>query len=427
MKKIILTLLVLGAVGFGLWAGLFYYRNLRGIGPALGKPSGDIAKQIETANSVKNPTVPAEAPNTPAPAGSNTTPMPLALPNGFSISVFAKDLQGPRVIIEGPDGLLYVSLPGQGKVIAMENNNGALGQTYTVAEGLNHPHGIAFRCQGEACKIYIAETDKLKVYDFDKATHSASNGNKIADLPSGGNHTTRSLQFLPPPNDDTLLISIGSSCNVCREEDPRRATIYSIKADGTDFKEYAKGLRNSVFMTVKPGTDQVWATEMGRDLLGDNLPPDEINVIKQGKNYGWPICFGKNIHDTEFDKNTYIRNPCMEPFETPSHNDLQAHSAPLGLAFFPSTWPSEFKNDLLVAYHGSWNRSVPTGYKLVRMRLDDQGNLLKAEDFITGWLKDGKALGRPVGILIRPDLTIFVTDDKAGVIYKISLTAPPQK
>jgi len=149
---------------------------------------------------------------------------------------------------------------------------------------------------------------------------------------------------------------------------------------------------------------------MGRDLLGDDMPPDEINIIEEGKNYGWPVCYGKNIHDTDFDHNTYVRNPCMEPFETPSHIDIPAHSAPLGLAFY--------KNDLLVAYHGSWNRSVPTGYKIVKMNLDANGNYLGQEDFISGWLQEGNALGRPVDILADRG-RIFISDDKAGVIYLV--------
>ncbi len=161
---------------------------------------------------------------------------------------------------------------------------------------------------------------------------------------------------------------------------------------------------------------------MGRDLLGDNIPPDEINIIEEGKNYGWPICYGKNIHDDQFDKNTYIRNPCMEPFETPSSIDLQAHSAPLGLAFFPEEgWPEEYWHDLLVAYHGSWNRTEPTGYKIVRMRLDNEGKYEATEDFITGWLNGkNEALGRPVDILIQPGGLMYISDDKAGVIYRIT-------
>jgi len=169
---------------------------------------------------------------------------------------------------------------------------------------------------------------------------------------------------------------------------------------------------------------KIWATEMGRDGLGDNTPPDEINIIEKGKNYGWPICYGKNIHDTNFDKKTYIRNPCMVPLETPSYVDLQAHSAPLGLDFVPEEgWPESYWYNMLVAYHGSWNRSIPTGYKIVRINMDSKGKYLGTEDFITGWLTaDGKKLGRPVDIKVSPGGTAYISDDQAGVIYRLYRT-----
>jgi glucose/arabinose dehydrogenase len=422
MKKVLLATLGVALAAFAAWAVFFYYQNLRGVGPALGKPSGNIAQQIDTAiTPVVDPTKPVSGST-----ATNATSVPLQLPAGFSISIFAKNLGDPRAIVEGPDGLFLVSIPAQGKVIALEDMGVKAGKIYTVAEGLDYPHGLATKCDAKGCKLFVGETMRLDVFDYDKATHTASNRTKLADLPSGGNHITRSLLFLPPPNDSQLLISIGSSCNVCHESDPKRATIYTINADGTGFREYSKGLRNSVFMAANPATNQVWATENGRDLLGDNIPPDEVNIIQDGKNYGWPICYGQNVHDTQFDKNTYIRAPCMEPFETPSHIDLQAHSAPLGLAFFPEKgWPAEFQNNLLVAFHGSWNRSVPTGYKVVRIKLDGKGNVLSQEDFITGWLQpDGTTLGRPVDPLIRTDGSILLTDDKAGVIYKLAYSAP---
>ena len=193
-----------------------------------------------------------------------------------------------------------------------------------------------------------------------------------------------------------------------------------VSADGGVLRTFASGLRNPVFMTIHPETKKVWATEMGRDMLGDDLPPDEINIIAKGRNYGWPFCYGKNVHDDDFDP--AMKKSCREPETYPSHIDIPAHSAPLGLSFFPEDgWPAGFRNNLLVAYHGSWNRSVPTGYKIVRYRLDGSGNLLGVDDFVSGWLtKDGTALGRPVDIMVRPGGTIFVSDDKAGVIYRIT-------
>ena len=212
-----------------------------------------------------------------------------------------------------------------------------------------------------------------------------------------------------------------------------------MNADGSDFKEYARGLRNAVFFTWSYVDGRMWATEMGRDYLGDYLPPDEINIISlstpkvSGRNsipnFGWPTCYGKNIHDTDFDKNTYIRNPCMEPFEAPSYIDLPAHSAPLGLAFVPEEgWPQEYWYNLFVSYHGSWNRTVPDGYKVVRMKLDAKGNYLGVEDFITGWLTpDNQALGRPVDILVQPGGMMYISDDKAGVIYRVTYFGDKRK
>ena len=401
--KISLSVLLALVIVLGAWqAWTFYARNLRGLGAALGPARQDIAKLVDRREA------------------------PLMLPAGFSLGIFARDLVGPRVLVDDPNGVLIASVPATGQVLALPDKNGdgqADGKA-VVAQGLNEPHGLAFRCLQGKCRLYIAETDALRVYDYDPATFEASNPVKLADLPSGGNHTTRSLLFLPPPNDDRLLVSIGSTCNVCREQDPRRAAIMVIGADGGELKEYAKGLRNSVFLAVRPGTSQVWATEMGRDLLGDDLPPDEINIIEEGKNYGWPICYGQNIHDTEFDKNIYVRNPCQEPFETPAHIDIQAHSAPLGLAFIAGGgWPRDYADGLFAAYHGSWNRSVPTGYKVVRYKLGSNGENLGVEDFITGWLRpDGSALGRPTGLLAEPNGTLFVADDKAGVVYRVYQT-----
>lgn len=418
MKKYLLNIFLVIFAGALIWIGYFYWENLRGIGPAVKEPAENIVGIIEKTKTGK----PIE--------------MPLKLPPNFSISIYAKDLINPRVLSYDPAGNLMVSIPSEGKVVALkdEDGDGFAEKHIMIAEGLNRPHGLAARCdvsespENPKCQIYIAESDQVAIYDFDKENLKAINKKKIIDLPASGNHFTRTLMFMPYPNQDKLLISIGSSCNVCNEKDDRWAKILSVNFDGSDLKTFARGLRNSVFMAIHPVNGKIWATEMGRDFLGDNLPPDEINIIEEGGNYGWPICYGKNIHDTDFDKNTYIRNPCMEPFEKPSYIDISAHSAPLGLAFFPEEgWPEEYWHNLLVAYHGSWNRSEPTGYKIVRYKLDTEGNYIgvdsagspQAEDFVSGWLTKDGALGRPVDILIQPGGVIYVSDDKAGVIYKI--------
>jgi glucose/arabinose dehydrogenase len=407
MKKFALSFLIILIFALGV-VGIVYYENIKGALPAITGPDEDITKVI------------------------NTTDMPFTLPDGFSISIYAKDLEAPRVLAWAPSGNFMVSVPSEGKVVELiDKDSDGLAETHvTVVGGLNKPNGLADRCDGDTCKLYIAETNQVAEYDYDKANMKATNKKKLFDLPGGGNHFTRDIVFEPAspgasqggpaPDENKMLVSIGSSCNVCNEEDDRRAKIMEYDFGTGKLTEFARGLRNSVFMTIHPVTGAIWATEMGRDLLGDDIPPDEINIVKKGGNYGWPICYGKNIHDDNFDKNTYIRNPCMEPFETPSHIDLQAHSAPLGLAFFPEEgWPEEYWHDMLVAYHGSWNRTVPTGYKIVRFKLDDKGNYQGQEDFITGFIKDGEVVGRPVDIAIQPGGTIYISDDKAGVIYKV--------
>jgi glucose/arabinose dehydrogenase len=277
---------------------------------------------------------------------------------------------------------------------------------------------MIFRQEGGKTLLYIAEVEQLAVYDYDAQTFKAVNKRKIADLPSGGRHWTRTLAFLPPP-DGRLLISMGSSCDTCVEKDRRHATVQVTGPMGGGLKPFATGLRNAVFITLHPQTGKVWCTEMGRDFLGDDLPPDEINILEEGKDYGWPYCYGKRIHDGKFDPRGVKKDFCQQT--VPSYIDIPAHSAPLGLAFFPDQgWPAEYHHHLLVAYHGSWNRSVPTGYKVVRLKLDAQGKYLGVEDFISGWLtKDYRALGRPVDIVIRNDGTMFISDDKAGVVYLV--------
>jgi len=350
------------------------------------------------------------------------------LPVGFSLNIFAKNIPGARVIELDPKGRILVSQTSEGRIVALgDTNNDNVADTEVVlASGMTKPHGMAFECHSEEgkCFLYVAETDSLSRFLYNAEEPSLGPKEKLISIApaSTGGHFTRSLVFLPSPNENILLISVGSSCNVCNEKDTDRATVLSYNIKTGKKEVYATGLRNAVFMTLDPIFGKVFVTEMGRDNLGDDIPPDEINIVEKGKNYGWPICYGKNIHDTEFDKNTYIRNPCMEPFETESFVDLQAHSAPLGLAFIPEEgWPEEYWYDLLVSYHGSWNRSVPTGYKIVRIKMNAKGEYLGTEDFITGWLtEEGKKTGRPVDIKILSGGVGYISDDRAGVIYRLS-------
>ncbi len=397
MKKIIAIVVLVVVVGVGFF--LYFRPNIRGALFAFKSPPEDITKKIPETGKELPP--------------ENLTDFPLKLPAGFSISVFAKNLPGARDMAFGPDGALWVSQTNEGKITRLTIEDGKVSRAQDVYTKLSRPHGIAFDYR-EPQVLYVASEGGLLRVDTTKSEAPR----RVIQLPSGGNHNYYSLRFGP---DGRLYISMGSTCNVCLERDKRRATIYSVNSDGSDLREFAHGLRNAPFFTWSYVDGRMWATEMGRDLLGDDTPPDEINIVEQGKNYGWPICYGKNIHDTDFDKNTYIRNPCMEPFEISSHVDLPAHSAPLGLGFIPEEgWPEEYWYDLLVAYHGSWNRTEPTGYKLVRVKLDAKGNFEGIEDFISGWLTSAGALGRPVGILIQPGGTVYISDDSAGVIYKVA-------
>ncbi|MBI4133473.1 PQQ-dependent sugar dehydrogenase [Candidatus Uhrbacteria bacterium] len=398
---LIAVIFVLVAVWIG---GASYWKYLRGVRPAFGPPPQDIVDLL--------------APG----SGTNLTDYPLQLPPGFSISIFAHDLGKPRAMQWDDAGNLLVSIPEAGQVLALSDTNGdgVSDRTTPVLTGLNRPHGLALRCR-DRCELYVAESHRVASYNYDSATLTADAQRVLVSLPDGGNHVTRSLLFMSAPNENRLLISVGSSCNVCEEQDPRRAKIWAYDVERQSLALFGRGLRNSVFMAIHPVTGAMWATEMGRDLLGDDLPPDEINIVTEGKDYGWPICYGKNVHDTDFDTNVYVQDPCHD--KESSYIDIPAHSAPLGLAFVPEEgWPEEYWHDLIVASHGSWNRTVPTGYKLVRMDFDAEGNLLGVEDFITGWLLSTGALGRPVDVLVEPGGTMYVSDDKAGVIYRVRYT-----
>ena len=342
----------------------------------------------------------------------------LKAPPGFHIAVFADNIDGARMLVFTPGGVLLVSESGEGKVVALPDpkHTGKAERTVTVLDGLSEPHGLAF-FEG---KLYVAENDKVRRYDWDEAHLRVSNPKQLADLPDGGGHSTRTLVF----HGGKMYISAGSSCNVCLEKDPRRAAVMEFNPDGSGQKIFAKGLRNAVGLAVNPKTDTVWATVNGRDWLGDDLPPETIyDLGKDGGDAGWPYCYGDRVPDPNFTKPR--DNRCQNVIAPKVQ--MQAHSAPLGLAFYEgSQFPAEYRNNIFVAFHGSWNRSVPTGYKVVRVKHDDKGQPQgAAEDFITGWLapdetKKGRWMGRPVGIVIGGDGTMYVSDDSVGVIYRIT-------
>ncbi|HMD16501.1 MAG TPA: PQQ-dependent sugar dehydrogenase [Terriglobales bacterium] len=356
-------------------------------------------------------------------AGAGKTRFALAqlkAPPGFHISAFAEHVDGARMVIFSPGGVLLVSESGVGKVVALPdpNHTGKAARTETVLDGLNEPHGLAFY----AGKLYVAENDKVRRYDWDEANLRASNPFKVTDLPTGGGHSTRSLLF----HGGKMYVSAGSSCNACVEKDQRRAAVMEFNPDGSGQKIFAKGLRNAVGLAVNPKTDTIWATVNGRDWMGDDLPPETIyDLGKDGGDAGWPYCYGDRLPDSNFTKPGTEEDRCQNVIRPKVQ--MQAHSAPLGLAFYEGTsFPAEYRNNIFVAFHGSWNRSIPTGYKVVRVKLDDKGQPVSgAEDFITGWLAPGEKqrgrwMGRPVGIVFGADGAMYLSDDAGGVIYRIT-------
>jgi glucose/arabinose dehydrogenase len=346
----------------------------------------------------------------------------LRAPDGFHISVFANEIDGARMLVFSPGGVLLASESGEGKVVALPDpqHTGKATRTVTVLDGLNEPHGLAFY-EG---KLYVAENDKVRRYEWDERKLRATNPVKLADLPTGGGHSTRSILF----HGGKMYVSAGSSCNVCVEKDPRRAAVMEFNPDGSGQKIFAKGLRNSVGVAVNPKTDTVWVTVNGRDMLGDDLPPETIyDLGKDGGDGGWPYCYGDRVFDSQFAKSEsgVSTDRCKNVMDPKVQ--MQAHSAPLGLAFYEGAqFPAEYRNNIFVAFHGSWNRSVPTGYKVVRVKLDDKGQPVGGtQDFITGWLapgetKKGRWMGRPVGIAVGGDGTMYVSDDSAGVVYRVT-------
>jgi glucose/arabinose dehydrogenase len=333
----------------------------------------------------------------------------IRLPEGFKIEVFASGLGSPRFMAFSPDGVLFATIIGSGTVVALPDtdNHGKADKVITFVKGLNHPHGIAFY-KGY---LYIGETNQIVRFKYNGFNSSPGKKEVIVSNPSTGVHFTRTVGFGP---DGKMYVSIGSSCNICEEKDERRAAILQFSFDGSEGKIFAKGLRNAVGITWNPETKEIWVTENGRDLLGDDLPPDEINIVKVGGNYGWPYCYGDRVPDPKFNKPELCKNTITPVLE------LQAHSAPLGLRFYTGKlFPKQYWGDLFVAFHGSWNRSTPTGYKVVRIKIKD-GKTESIEDFATGWLQGNKAWGRPVDVVVGPDGSLYISDDRGGFIYRIT-------
>lgn len=326
------------------------------------------------------------------------------------MDMFADDLSGARVMVRDGFGNFWVSRPNAGVVTQLSMSGGIITEQNDVLRGLDRPHGLAIDPE-RGFTLYVAEETKLsRVHLYSDAAVET-----IATFPAGGRHFTRTIGFGP---DGRLYVSIGSTCDVCVEPNELHGTILSMNPDGSDQTIYARGLRNAVFFTWHPVDGSMWATEMGRDMLGDDLPPDEVNIIKEGAHYGWPYCYGDRVRDTSFEPQADFDCAQTEPATLL----IPAHSAPLGLSFIPEEgWGEEYWHDLLVALHGSWNRSEPAGYSVARFPLSAQGNPEgPMRQFISGWRDQSATLGRPVDLRAEPGGVLFITDDRKGVMYRVT-------
>ena len=312
----------------------------------------------------------------------------------------------------GPDGAIYVSQPVSNQISRLVLGPDGTAQPTVAVSGLNKPHGMAFH-KGW---FYIANTDGVVRVKLDASGKASGRPEQLNHYGTGGGHWTRSIVFGP---DNKMYVSIGSSCNICVEKDSTRATVMQFDEDGSHGRVFARGLRNAVGMAFNPVTHQLWVSQNERDNLKpehENLPPEEINIVRDGGDYGWPYCYGDRIPNPEFHDTGRCASTIAPALE------MQAHSAPLSLTFLDNATqlPDSDRGDALVAFHGSWNRTTPTGAKVVRIRIQDN-KPIGYDDFVTGWLAaNGKRWGRPVDVVVLKDGSLLISDDMSGEIIRIA-------
>jgi glucose/arabinose dehydrogenase len=334
----------------------------------------------------------------------------IEMPPGFAIGLYAR-VPGARSMAMSPAGVLYVGTRESGRVYAVldRDRDHTADAVITLAEGLRSPNGVAFRDGA----LYVAEISRILRFDAIE-DHLPSPPAPVVvrdDFPRDAHHGWKTIAFGP---DGRLYVPVGAPCNVCDEENPVYATIMRMAPDGRALEIFAKGVRNTVGFDWHPETGELWFTDNGRDWMGDDRPPDELNrAPAQGLHFGFPYCHGGRIPDPEFG----FEAACRE-FEPPAI-PLGPHVAALGMAFYTGRmFPASYRHQIFIAEHGSWNRTEPIGYRVTLVRLE--GN--RAVDytiFAQGWLQDGRAWGRPVDVLVMPDGALLVSDDRAGAIYRI--------
>ena len=331
----------------------------------------------------------------------------IQLPPGFSIEEYA-DVPNARSLALGDRGTLFVSNRKGRSVYAVVENDDGMTRTIELLDGMSTPNGIAFH-DGD---LYVAEIDRVYRYANVEDSLEDMPDAEVLDieLPSDRHHGWRYIGFGP---DGKLYISIGAPCNVCDEFG--YAQIIRVNPDGTGRETFASGVRNSVGFTWHPETKDLWFTDNGRDMLGDDIPPCELNhAPRQGLHFGFPYCHGGDILDPKFGKG----RDCGD--YTPPAQKLGPHVAPLGVKFYTGDmFPAEYRGQVFIAEHGSWNRSKKIGYRVSLVRLDGD-TAISYEPFAFGWLQGQQASGRPVDLIVKQDGSLLVSDDQAGKIYRIS-------
>jgi glucose/arabinose dehydrogenase len=315
---------------------------------------------------------------------------------------------------------LYVTRPDPGDVLRLTDTDadGIADEQTTVAADLPLVHGIVFR----GAQVYLATATQVLLADVDASGGFARPAVIIDDLPDGGQHPRRTLGISP---EDELFISVGSSCDACEESNEEHATMLRATLDGATRSIFASGLRNTIGFAWHPTTRQLWGMDHGSDWRGDDIPPEELNAIMEGGDYGWPYCYGDRRIDPVIQDPPHSTKETYCAMTRAPELWTQAHKAPIGFTFATgASFPAEYQDDAFIAMHGSWNRFPPTGYEVVRLVFDD-GVPQRFEPFVTGFLSDdgSSTFGRPAGVAVASDGALLFSDDTSGVIYRVSYGA----
>lgn len=390
MKRCLLLLSLLAALLLAAWLTLLL--NTGGLHTALQLSSRALGIKV------------------PSPGAMHS---PLTAAAGFKVAPYYSAISGPRGLAYSPAGLIVSSSSEGGVYRLIDRDHDGSGEHHiTIVDKLQRPTGLAIHNNW----LYIGEADSIGriAYNPLNGATQGSYQRIIHNLPSGGNHWRRVIHFGP---DDWLYLAIGSSCNVCIEEDPRRGTIMRFHADGSAGEIVATGLRNSAGFDWAPWNGQLYATDNGRDWLGDDDPPDELNHITHGSFYGWPFTNGFGKADPDY--GDHPSKP-QQPENHPAHG-FRPHNAALGIIFNRSSkLPVEYERSAFVALHGSWNRSMPDGYKVVSLLWNDDGGIVE-KDLLTGFLTPkGRILGRPAELVQDEDGSLYISDDHADIIYRLA-------